>query len=819
MTISRSSFSNKLINDSLERSVNIIQDLDTASDWVRNSEWLAMPSVTTSDEKICILFGIWNSDNNVMTFRVSGNYTVDWGDGTGTQNVSSGVDAVRIFDYGVYDPTNTTLTSDGYKQVLVTITPQGGASITSFQLHVTSAYGSSRNALDIVMAVPNITNPTNLIFSINADTSYSSIERISIVKHGFPANSSLVNNNYSGSPRGLFSNLQRLKHVEMDLSNVTNVQALFYNCGALEKVPPLNYSNVITGTFLFYNCNSLKQFPSLKFTNLQTANNMFIYCYNLRNVDLIEAPNVNNLANAFQSCYSLQNISNLNTTKANNITGIFYDCYSLKNAPYFETSNVSSFLGSFNNCFSLSKVPKYSIRGNVNFSSAFSGCYNLQDLSHLNFGKVSGAASMFNLCYRLQKLPTLDLSNVTSLNSTFKDCASLTDMPLINIPNCTDIQSAFYSCLALKSLNFANTNLVTNMTRTFHRAATLSNISNLNTSNVSTLTFALAGTSGLNKFVLDTVNGIPVTLTSLHSSDGGFVFNPGSNPAFNFTTTTGNIKANIRVGATFPLLGLTPPVFDQRYETSNIGITGSLTSRSRKVIFLSSRNLDPSTGPTSFYGGNPSASNIIFQDLSLRGGALTIGNKLSANGLTRAFTSLGRSVVGNSTLTISSNWGAEPEVVRNANMIAGSSILTMSNTANIIVGMEIRGNGISTFRDIVIDSTSNTIIIPSHGISNNTIVSFANTVVGIIAYSPYNVINSTTDTFQLSNVYWGNGSIQTFSANANANIYYYPTVLAVNNNSNVTISIPAFLTANIVVTGSGNLKRSIAKLKGWVVSG
>ena len=93
--------------------------------WTRPNDWLPMPTIDSAEQKIACLVYISNNNSNFLAFTVQGNYTVDWGDGT-VENFSSGTSSYHLYSYSSYDASNTTLTSDGFKQTVAIITPQGG---------------------------------------------------------------------------------------------------------------------------------------------------------------------------------------------------------------------------------------------------------------------------------------------------------------------------------------------------------------------------------------------------------------------------------------------------------------------------------------------------------------------------------------------------------------------------------------------------------------------------------------------------------------------------------------------------------------------
>lgn len=96
--------------------------------WTRPADWLAVPDLSPTDDKIYLLVNVVpDSTTNYIAFKFTGNYTVDWGDGN-TENIASGDSAIHQYDWDDISP--ETLTSDGYRQVLITITPQEGNNIT-----------------------------------------------------------------------------------------------------------------------------------------------------------------------------------------------------------------------------------------------------------------------------------------------------------------------------------------------------------------------------------------------------------------------------------------------------------------------------------------------------------------------------------------------------------------------------------------------------------------------------------------------------------------------------------------------------------------
>ena len=99
----------------------------TISEWQRPSDWLPMPTNITSADQIFVGLHavIENSDNYcAFSFTTSaGQYRVDWGDGNVTLHNSG---TIAQYQYNYASVSNSTLSSRGYKQVMIKVTPVSG---------------------------------------------------------------------------------------------------------------------------------------------------------------------------------------------------------------------------------------------------------------------------------------------------------------------------------------------------------------------------------------------------------------------------------------------------------------------------------------------------------------------------------------------------------------------------------------------------------------------------------------------------------------------------------------------------------------------
>lgn len=218
-------------------------------DWVRPADWLAMPAFSAGEQKVCILMAVFDNPTNAVAFYNSGATTVDWGDGTVT-NYASNTQAEKLYDYASIN--NNTLSTRGYKQVLITITPQAGQNLLGLnlrQVHSTIKSGSNpvpRNYLDVIISAPNC---TSLVLGDNSSNYYAApyCERVEIKEIG----------NIT-STVGWCAFHYSLQEFSMPAkASVTNTTNMFTECRLLREVSSAVFSGATSTTSMFQNCSNL----------------------------------------------------------------------------------------------------------------------------------------------------------------------------------------------------------------------------------------------------------------------------------------------------------------------------------------------------------------------------------------------------------------------------------------------------------------------------------------------------------------------------------------------------------------------------------
>jgi len=315
-----------------------------ATPYVRPADWVALPTLTDSDNRFVGLHAVY-PDSNFLALSAAGAYTVDWGDGV-TENFASGVQANHEYNYATYDTGNTTLCSRGYKQVIVSVTMQAGQTFTSldlFRKHTQtglSAYSSGFLAIAVAGA-----SLTTLIISSNLPT----------------------------------IRMADLEQVAVYQNSVSDWSYKFYSCYSLQSVATLWTNSATSMTSMFYSCLSLQTVPLFNTAAVMNMLQMFSNCYSLQTVPLFNTASVTTMGQMFSNCYSLQTVPLFNIVLVTTMSQMFTNCFSLQTVPLFNTASVTSMSSMFNNCYSLQTVPALNaaVVSTGNFLSMFSACNQL----------------------------------------------------------------------------------------------------------------------------------------------------------------------------------------------------------------------------------------------------------------------------------------------------------------------------------------------------------------------------------------------------------------------------------------------------------
>jgi hypothetical protein len=390
------------------------------SAYKRPADWLPLPALALGEQKVVGLHLVGDHDSNFCGISATGAYTVDWGDGT-VENFASGTSAFHNFSYATVGGAPT---SEGYRQAIVTVTPQGAGNLATVNL---------------------------------------------CVKHTVPAGLQ------SYAPGWL-----DVKAVGANLTGITFVSAgqvaRLLRC--FEYVGPSNMTNALN---MFLGCTGLQTVMGTEWTaKIGSAESMFSGCTILRRIPALDLSKVTNMTSMFSGCRLLRDVPALNTPLLNNLTNTFNQCLSLKQGPDLDTSEVTQLATTFQGCTSLESIPLYDTGKAVNMANFVSGCTKLETIPLLNTAACTNFSSMFQSCQALRLVPALNTAAATNVNRMFTSCLSLATVPLLNTGNVTDFGFMFASCPSLISVPQLNTAKATTFASMFTNCTSLQAIPALN---------------------------------------------------------------------------------------------------------------------------------------------------------------------------------------------------------------------------------------------------------------------------------------------------------------------------------------------------
>jgi hypothetical protein len=363
--------------------------------YTRPIDWLALPSVVSGNQKFVGLHAVYNNDSNFCALQCASNYTVDWGDGV-IENFAANVSAYHLYNYA-YAGFVGTETARGYRQAIVTITPQATFNLTKIDLsikHTQTGLSNYSNAwLDVKMAGASI----------------STLSFGSSVKSQILEQFNFVGNNAIAGGDNLFS-----------------------NCYSLQNIVQFYTASITSGNSMFQNCYSLPTIPVLDFVSLTSSVNMFLSCYSLKTTPALNTPVLNNCASMFNTCYALETVGLINTANVTNASQMFRDCYGLKSSPLFNLIKATSVALMFYNCISLQESPLF------------------------NLSVCSDPNNMFGNCQSLKYIPAFNLSVATALYGFVTSCQSLKEIPSMNVNLCTNFSGGFDPMVSLERCQLYN---------------------------------------------------------------------------------------------------------------------------------------------------------------------------------------------------------------------------------------------------------------------------------------------------------------------------------------------------------------------------
>ena len=444
-------------------------------------------------------------------------------------------------------------------------------------------------------------------------------------------------------------------------------------------------------------------------------------------------------------------------------TNMFANCQNLQSAEVSGITGIQTGSTVFSSCISLTSVDISNWTSLVSGSDMFSGCSALQNVILGSYSNMTSSTTMFYGCSALQSINIVGISNSLNATSMFANCYALKNVSTFGTAF-TNTTSMFANCYSMNDFNGAYYGAVTNATSMFNNCYSLRN------ANISGMT------------LVATATGMFTNCYSLNTLVGSSVF--GRDAASTLADTM------LSSAERFTVLDLSTA---RLTKIGAAGVTGKL-NKLTALLF----------SPSSLFAGASPHIDISYCSFS--------GNDLSS-----LFATLPNNMAKTMAVTGTTGIIGANLVSLSGTATSGSKTVTMASTTGLVAGMEMAGTGLSTAVAVTTQGTPNTITRTAHGLPTNTLVYFVTvvTTTGISLYTPYYVINSLANTFQISTSL-GGGALD-FTTDGSGTILYGNPIVTVTTNVSVTLTTPASASGTITTTSTVALT-SIARGKNWTVT-
>ena len=509
--------------------------LPTSSGYTRPADWLSL--TTAPNGGVTLLVAVFNTGSNFISMGVTAStaagFTVDWGDGTSPVNYPVGTDQTISYNYSWSSISSGTLTSRGYRQAIITITPNtANAGLTVFMFNKHPSYNGTGTMNQPVLDIEINVQSGSYLFSVGNTlntygytvTNSPYLEQVKVSGNATAATS--VNAvNFNGWARNCYVLQNVIWNVTgsfactswdrtfnacysltylgtIPATNVAGFNQCFQNCYSLKVAPEFTSTAITYCLQTFQNCRSLLAAPKWNLNAVQTCANMFDGCYELRavpNYD-ISGGSCSTIASMFANCYSLVTTPTFKTSTTVTYTAanMYQNCYNLTTVTTMDWTRCTTFTQTFAGCTSLVDFSAISSTFATAMDSMFSGCTNLRTVGNINAPANTTCASMFQNCYRLLSAPTFtSMAAVTSINGMYTNCYSMTYVPNMTIGgNGVNLAGAFSNCYSLVTAPAITLSFVPGSAATMFGGC-------YSLRNASALTFSLAVNSNLTSMFLN----------------------------------------------------------------------------------------------------------------------------------------------------------------------------------------------------------------------------------------------------------------------------------------------------------------------------
>jgi hypothetical protein len=351
--------------------------------WSRPADWLALPLIVPTDQIFVGLFAVYNTANNWVTLRCSGAYAVDWGDGSAIENVATATTVTHNVAWA--NVSSGTLTSAGYRQVIITCTPQAGQSFSSIdvmQKPAGTTSGQSSQWLDISV---EMNNTGNFIGFYSGGSVYPNNLLQGFRCYGTNTISDRTNFHFNNSA---------LKQSWLYTNNAISFASFYQSCSGAASFPLINTTSGTNFTGMYNGCSGAASFPLINTAAGTTFTTMYYGCSNAPSFPLINTASGTNFTGMYNGCSGAASFPLINTAAGTIFSGMYQSCSSATSFPLINTASGTNFTGMYNGCTNAPSFPLINTASGTNFTSMYASCSSATSLPDLNLSPGTDFTSM-----------------------------------------------------------------------------------------------------------------------------------------------------------------------------------------------------------------------------------------------------------------------------------------------------------------------------------------------------------------------------------------------------------------------------------------
>ena len=730
--------------------------------WSRPAAWLSMPGMSAGVQKFAGLLAIIDDGGgnaNWVCLHAQANYTVDWGDGSATENLSAlsvtftdAGDLVNLNSHGLAAGTPvtfsviTTTTGITVQVTYIVINPtannfQLATSPTGAALplasdgsgtmwrcpthhYVFSAVSSATTAEGwkqvIVTIIPNGGNLT--LVDLQRKYPFYLASQIMLPWLDIEMNgASLTVFNLSMNGTVLRPNL--LRKVSIGENAIANFTYMFNGCSSLSQVSVAGTGTATNFSNMFNGCTALLNAPALDLTRATDLSYMFTVCYSLQYVPdyTLKSSGKITVAYMFNNCYNLATAPTMNTSQVTDVNHMFNNCYALTFVPLYNLSAATSTGYMFSNCRALEQVPQFDLSASTDMSYMFSGCSLLTTVP-VFAQKQSGTINftyMFQNCYAMRIAPSIDVSRSSNCSYMFYQCTSLERAPSLSFPSTAGSLShsnMFYGCSAMRSIPSWNLGGSSDLSNFCYGCSALSSV---------------AGQS------------MPSGGTSFSAANMFYgCFSLTDIPTFSFTKAS-SLSSTFQNCYSLKAYGDIVASAATTYQSAFQGCYG--------LMSVGQFNMTAATSATDIFTDCWAMTN--FRPVACKAAVGLTNTRFFQGDMEHFFTSLVKATApGSTAITIStSSVPTATASARACGTTANSATVTCTNTAGIVQGLYVTGTEVTGGKAVTFTDVGDIVTLTSHTLQIGTPISFSSitSTTGIVVYIMYAVINPQTNTFQV----------------------------------------------------------------------